>query len=52
MLSNWVAAGQVGLPALAAVVATLDVQGFIDGDWVPAAAKVVDMIGKRMAEDA
>lgn len=32
-------------------IAELDVQGFLDGNWVPAAAKVVDEIGKKMAED-
>jgi hypothetical protein len=40
----------VAIPALAAVIKDLDVQGFLDGDWVPAAAKVVDQIGKAMAE--
>lgn len=30
----------------------LDAQGFLDGNWVPAAAKVVDKIGARMAKDS
>jgi hypothetical protein len=32
-------------------VTELDAQGFLDGNWVPAAAKVADKIGKRMAQD-
>lgn len=44
--AGWV----VAIPALAAVIKDMDVQGFLDGDWVPAAAKVVDHIGKAMAE--
>jgi hypothetical protein len=48
------AGGLSGLPsswvAFAIAVTELDAQGFLDGNWVPAAAKVVDMIGKRMAE--
>jgi hypothetical protein len=32
-------------------VAELDLQGFLDGNWMPAAAKVADMIGARMAQD-
>ena len=43
-----------GLPAswipFVVVVTELDVQGFLDGNWVPAAAKVADMIGKEMAK--
>ncbi|MFN2203417.1 MAG: hypothetical protein ACK2UO_19635 [Caldilineaceae bacterium] len=38
-----------GWGSLAKAAKELDVQGFLDGDWVPAAAKVVDMIGQRMA---
>ncbi len=30
-------------------VTELDAQGFLDGNWVPAAAKVADKIGARMA---
>jgi hypothetical protein len=30
-------------------VTELDAQGFLDGNWIPAAAKVADKIGKRMA---
>jgi hypothetical protein len=48
------AGGLSGLPsswvAFAIAVTELDAQGFLDRNWVPAAAKVVDMIGKRMAE--
>lgn len=44
-----------GLPgswmAFAIAITELDGQGFLDGNWVPAAAKVADMIGKRMAQD-
>jgi len=29
-------------------VTELDAQGFLDGNWLPAAAKVVDMIGQEM----
>jgi hypothetical protein len=47
------AAGLSGLPtswiAFAIAVTELDGQGFLDGNWVPAAAKVADMIGKQMA---
>jgi hypothetical protein len=43
-----------GVPAswipLILVIAELDAQGFLDGNWVPAAAKVADMIGKEMAK--
>jgi hypothetical protein len=49
------AGGLGGLPsswvAFAIAVTELDGQGFLDGNWVPAAAKVADMIGKRMADD-
>ena len=49
------AAGLNGLPttwvAFAIAVTELDAQGFLDGNWVPAAAKIADMIGKRMADD-
>lgn len=41
--ANWIEFGKV--------IKDLDVQGFIDGNWVPAAAKVVDKIGARMARD-
>lgn len=41
--ANWIAFG--------AAIAELDLQDFLDGNWVPAAAKVVDMIGARMARD-
>ena len=41
--ANWI--------AFAIALKDLDVQGFIDGNWLPAAAKVVDMIGARMAQD-
>jgi hypothetical protein len=34
--------------AFALVVRELDIQGFLDGDWVPAAAKVADLIGIEM----
>lgn len=30
------------------VITDLDAQGFLDGNWIPAAAKVADMIGKEM----
>jgi hypothetical protein len=30
------------------VVKELDIQGFLDGNWVPAAAKVADLIGIEM----
>lgn len=33
------------------IAKNLDLQGFVDGNWLPSAAKVVDMIGKRMAQD-
>ncbi|PNE17560.1 hypothetical protein [Amycolatopsis sp. BJA-103] len=33
----------------AVAIAELDAQGFLDGNWMPAAAKVVDKIGKEMA---
>jgi len=32
----------------ALAVRELDIQGFLDGDWVPAAAKVADLIGIEM----
>jgi hypothetical protein len=32
------------------LITELDVQGFLDGQWVPAAAKIADMIGARMAQ--
>jgi hypothetical protein len=32
-------------------ITELDAQGFLDGNWVPAAAKIADMIGQRMAQD-
>jgi hypothetical protein len=45
----------IGVPAswipFILVVKELDFQGFLDGNWVPAAAKVADMIGARMAQD-
>jgi hypothetical protein len=48
------AGGLSGLPsswlAFAIAITELDGQGFLDGNWVPAAAKVADMIGKRMAQ--
>jgi hypothetical protein len=34
--------------AFVLVVKELDLQGFLDGDWVPAAAKVADLIGIEM----
>lgn len=44
-----------GLPGswidLIKIIANLDAQGFLDGNWVPAAAKVADKIGARMAQD-
>lgn len=33
------------------LVQKLNVQFILDGNWLPAAAKVIDRIGKRMAED-
>ncbi|MBY6151975.1 hypothetical protein KUV47_02020 [Vannielia litorea] len=38
-------------PLLAKLVSELNAQLILDGNWLPAAAKVVDMIGARMAED-
>ncbi|MEU7864210.1 hypothetical protein [Nonomuraea sp. NPDC049141] len=38
--------------ALAILIKELDLQGFLDGNWIPAAAKVTDMIGKAMAAPA
>ncbi len=32
-------------------ITELDAQGFLDGQWVPAAAKIVDKIGARLAKD-
>ncbi len=44
-----------GLPgswiAFIILLTELDLQGFLDGNWLPAAAKVADMIGQRMAQD-
>ena len=34
--------------AFALLVSELDIQGFLDGNWVPAAAKVADLIGIEM----
>lgn len=48
------AAGLSGVPAawipFVIAVTELDAQGFLDGNWVPAAAKVADLIGKEMAQ--
>lgn len=33
-----------------AIAIELDAQGFLDGNWLPAAAKVTDMIGAEMAK--
>jgi hypothetical protein len=48
---NVLKAGLSGWGALLEEITELDVQGFLDGNWVPAASKVVDLIGKRMAQD-
>lgn len=49
------AGGLNGLPtswiAFVRAITELDAQGFLDGNWVPAAAKVADKIGARMAQD-
>lgn len=49
LVSSPVAGGS--WPAFFKEISELDAQGFLDGNWVPAAAKVADLIGKRMAED-
>ena len=36
---------------LASIIEDLDLQGFLDGNWIPAATKVIDKIGQRMAQD-
>jgi hypothetical protein len=49
------AGGLSGAPAawvpFAIAVTELDAQGFLDGNWLPAAAKIADLIGERMAQD-
>lgn len=49
------AAGLTKVPAtwipFVIAITELDAQGFLDGNWVPAAAKIADKIGQRMAQD-
>lgn len=48
---NVLKGGLQGWTTFAEAISDLNVQGYLDGNWLPAAAKVVDMIGKRMARD-